>query len=147
MRSITSSSYEKVELKASVTQLSNGLYLSLWDSPGQNTGVGSHFLLHRIFLTQGSNLGFRHCRQNLYCLSHHWPDIQGCWAVIPGKTYLSLSSWEWSSAYYSMCVHFFIYSVKSCGYSRQRTVLLKLVCLLLLTLWVYVLLEAISLWR
>ena len=27
-----------------------------WDSPGKNTGVGCHFLLYRIFLTQGSNM-------------------------------------------------------------------------------------------
>ena len=27
-----------------------------WDSPGRNTGVGCHFLLQGIFLTQGSNL-------------------------------------------------------------------------------------------
>ena len=26
-----------------------------WDSPGKNTGVGCHFLLQRIFLTQGLN--------------------------------------------------------------------------------------------
>ena len=26
-----------------------------WDSPGKNTGVSCHFLLQRIFLTQGSN--------------------------------------------------------------------------------------------
>ena len=26
-----------------------------WDSPGRNTGVGCHFLLHGIILTQGSN--------------------------------------------------------------------------------------------
>ena len=30
----------------------------------------SHFLLQRIFLTQGSNLGLVHCRQILYQLSH-----------------------------------------------------------------------------
>ena len=29
--------------------------LCLWDSPGRNTGVGCHFLLQGIFLTQGSN--------------------------------------------------------------------------------------------
>ena len=28
-----------------------------WNSPGKNTGVGSHFLLQDIFLMQGSNLG------------------------------------------------------------------------------------------
>ena len=27
-----------------------------WDFPGRNTGVGCHFLLQGIFLTQGSNL-------------------------------------------------------------------------------------------
>ena len=40
------------------------------DSPGKNTGVGCHFLLQRIFPTQGSNLGLPHCRQMLYHLSH-----------------------------------------------------------------------------
>ena len=31
--------------------------LCLWDSPGKNTGVGSHALLQGIFPIQGSNLG------------------------------------------------------------------------------------------
>ena len=31
--------------------------LCSWNSPGKNTGVGSHSLLQRIFPTQGSNLG------------------------------------------------------------------------------------------
>ena len=55
-----------------------------WDSPGQNTGVGCHFLLHRVFLTQGSNPHLLHWRThslplshlgsrgNLHCLSNHW---------------------------------------------------------------------------
>ena len=29
-----------------------------WDSPGENTGAGCHFLLQGIFLTQGLNLRF-----------------------------------------------------------------------------------------
>ena len=33
-----------------------------WDSPDENTGVGCHFLLQGIFLTQGSNSGLLHCR-------------------------------------------------------------------------------------
>ena len=37
-----------------------------WDSPGKNTGVGCHFLLQGIFLTQGSNPGLLHCRQMLW---------------------------------------------------------------------------------
>ena len=41
-----------------------------WKSPDKNTGVGCHSLIQRICLTQGSNLGLRHCRQILYCLSH-----------------------------------------------------------------------------
>ena len=41
-----------------------------WDFPGKNTGMGCHFLLQGIFLTQGLNLGLLHCRQTLYCLSH-----------------------------------------------------------------------------
>ena len=36
---------------------------SLWNSPGQNTGVSSLSLLQRIvLLTQGSNPGLPHCR-------------------------------------------------------------------------------------
>ena len=46
-----------------------GLY-SPWNSPGQNTGVGSLSLLQGIFLTQGLNPGFLNCRQILYQLSH-----------------------------------------------------------------------------
>ena len=34
---------------------------SPWNSPGQNTGVGSLFLLQWIFPTQGSNPGLLHC--------------------------------------------------------------------------------------
>ena len=41
-----------------------------WNSPGQNTGVGSLSLLQGIFPTQGSNPGLRHCRQILHQLSH-----------------------------------------------------------------------------
>ena len=43
---------------------------SPWNSPGQNTGVGSLSLLQGIFPTQGSNPVLLHCRQILYQLSH-----------------------------------------------------------------------------
>ena len=39
-------------------------------TPGKNTGVGCHFLLHGIFLTQRPNPGFPLCRLSLYGLSH-----------------------------------------------------------------------------
>ena len=45
-----------------------------WNSPGKNTGVGSHSLRHGIFLTQGSNPGLLHCRQILYHLSYWGKD-------------------------------------------------------------------------
>ena len=41
-----------------------------WDSPGQNTGMGSHALLQGIFRTRGSNPSLLHCRRILYRLSH-----------------------------------------------------------------------------
>ena len=41
-----------------------------WNSPGQNTGVGSRSLLQGIFQTQGSNPGLTHYRWIPYQLSH-----------------------------------------------------------------------------
>ena len=43
---------------------------SPWNSPDQNTGVGSLSLLQRIFPTQGWNPSLLHCRRILYPLSH-----------------------------------------------------------------------------
>ena len=39
-----------------------------WDSPGKNTGVGCHFLLQGVFLTQDTDPDLLHCRQILYQL-------------------------------------------------------------------------------
>ena len=47
----------------------HGLY-SPWNSPGQNTVVGSCSLLQRIFPTQGSNPCLPHSKWILYQLSH-----------------------------------------------------------------------------
>ena len=41
-----------------------------WNSPGNNTGAGSHSLLQGIFPTQESNQGLLHCWQILHHLSH-----------------------------------------------------------------------------
>ena len=54
-----------------------GLY-SPWNSPGQNTEVGSLSLLERIFPTQGSIPGLPHFRQILYQLSHKGM----CWSKL-----------------------------------------------------------------
>ena len=47
----------------------HGLY-SPWNSPGQNTGVGSRSLLQGIFPIQGLNPGLPYHRKILYQLSH-----------------------------------------------------------------------------
>ena len=49
----------------------HGLY-NPWNSPGQNTGVGSHSLLQRNLSYQGLNPGLPHYRWILYELSHQW---------------------------------------------------------------------------
>ena len=67
----------------------HGLY-SPWNSPGQDTGVGSLSLLQRIFPTQGSNLGLRHCRRILYQLSHKANPRTLEWVAYP---FSSGSSW------------------------------------------------------
>ena len=62
----------------------HGLYstrlLCPWDFPGKNTGMGCHFLLQGIFLTQGKNL-------HLLCLLHWQAD---CLPLAPpGKRHLA----------------------------------------------------------
>ena len=41
-----------------------------WDPPGKNTGVGCHFLLQGIFLTQGSNPQLLHWQADSLPLNH-----------------------------------------------------------------------------
>ena len=67
----------------------HGLY-SPWNSPGQNTGVGNHTLLQRIFPTQGSSPGLLHCRQILCQLSHQGSPRRLEWVAYP---FSSGSSW------------------------------------------------------
>ena len=47
-----------------------------------NTGVGCHSRLQEIFLTQGSNLDLRHCREILYHLSHQGSLTQLLFAIL-----------------------------------------------------------------
>ena len=62
---------------------------SPWNSPGQNTGVGSLSLLQGIFPTQGWNPGLPHCRQVLYQLSHKESPRTLGWASYPFSEDLS----------------------------------------------------------
>ena len=58
-----------------------GLY-SPWNSPGQNTGVGSLSLFQGIFPTQGLNPGLcLHCRQILYQVNHQGSPVL-LWCVL-----------------------------------------------------------------
>ena len=67
----------------------HGLY-SPWNSPGQNTGVGSLSLLQGIFPTQGSNPGLPHYRQILYQLNYKGSPGILEWVAYP---FSSGSSW------------------------------------------------------
>ena len=44
--------------------------LGLWDFPGKNIGVGCHFLLQGIFLTQGLNLSLLYFQAGSLTLSY-----------------------------------------------------------------------------
>ena len=65
----------------------HGLY-SPWNSPGQDTGMGSLSLLQGIFLTQQLNPDLPHCRRILYQLSHKWSP-----RILKWIAYLSLLHW------------------------------------------------------
>ena len=60
----------------------HGLY-SPWNSPGQNTGVGSLSLLQGIFPTQRWNPGLPHCRRILDQLSHQGSPRTLDWIAYP----------------------------------------------------------------
>src|SRR5574337_1060946 len=58
------------KLFQSCPTLCNSMDCSPWNSPGQNTGMGSLSFLQGIFPTQGLNPGLPHWRRILYQLSH-----------------------------------------------------------------------------
>ena len=64
---------EVFEMKVKVTQSDP---IQSMKFSGQNTGVGSHYLLQWIFPTPGSNQGLLHCRPILCQLSY-----EGSWCV------------------------------------------------------------------
>ena len=57
--------WSEVKVTQSCSILCDPIY-SPWNSPGQNTRVGSLYLLQGIFPTQGQNPGLPHCRWILY---------------------------------------------------------------------------------
>ena len=90
---------EKVKVSQSCPTLCNQphrLY-SPWNSPGQNTRVGSLSLLQGIFPTQGSNWGLLHCRQILYQLSYQGSPILSELRVMLASWMIGTSSVFWKS--------------------------------------------------
>ena len=60
----------EVKVAQSCPTLCDSMDYSPWNSPGQNTGVGTLSLLQGILPTQGLNPGLPHCRRILYQVSH-----------------------------------------------------------------------------
>ena len=118
---------------------SHGLY-SPWNSPEQNTGVGSLSLLQGIFPTQGSNPGLLHCRRILYQLNHKgsphgnhiYTHIYSC--LVANYIYIYI--------YLAIYVHIYIYIVVNCQQkeklenSRKTSTSASLPMLKPLTVWV-----------
>ena len=85
----------RVKWSESLSVVSNSLQphglFSPWNSPGQNTGVGSLSFLQGIFPTQESNPGLPHCRRILYQLSQ-----KGSPRILEWVAYPSSSRSFWS---------------------------------------------------
>ena len=101
--------WSEVKLFSHVWLFATPWLLCPWDFLGKSTGVGCHFLLQGIFLTQGSNPGLPHCRQMLYPLSHQ------------GSHHLLLEAKKPQSCWFGQD---FVITVKSSG---QSSVTVKLV--------------------
>ena len=92
----------------------HGLY-SPWNSPSQNTGVGSLSLLQWIFPTQGLNPGLSHCRRILYQPRRKGSPASLCW----GKLAFSLLPCKSGS----VCSHSFL-SMQHCSLHSELILLI-----------------------
>ena len=68
-----------VQLFATPWTIESARLLCPWNSPGKNTGVGSHSLLQGIFLTQGSKPGLLYCRGSPALQAESLPSDQTSW--------------------------------------------------------------------
>ena len=87
----------------------HGLY-STWNSPGQNTELGSLSLLQQIFPIQESNRGLLHYRQILYQLSYQGsPKMILCQDVKkpPNHAVVILEPPEWNLSWFPLFPHLF----------------------------------------
>ena len=97
----------EVKWSGSCSVVSDSLrHHGLWNSPGQNTGVGSLSLLQGIFLTQESNPGLLLCRWILYHLSKAPKELihtKGYYPLVYINIYKGLLSSLKKEGYHSMC--------------------------------------------
>ena len=113
----------KVKVTQSCLTLCNPTDIySQWNSPGQNTGVGSRSLLQGIFPTQGSNPVLPHCREILYQLSYQGG--QNC----SKQYYLNLDYFHLQLSYLVIYVMQIFSSNINYLYERQRIDAFELWC-------------------
>ena len=79
---VDSNLYNKTIKTCYFVTLQPARLLCPWNSPGKNTGVGSHSLLQGIFPNQGPNRGLLHCRWILYYLAY-FSDNSGSPSYLP----------------------------------------------------------------
>ena len=122
-----------------------------WNSPGQNTGVGSLSLLQQIFPTQGSKSGLLHCRWILYQLNHKgsprtlervaypfsrgssWPGNQTRVSRIAGGLFTTelfgkIGLWAWGGEKKSITK---VHPIRKLFWITDSTFLLSTACLIL----------------
>ena len=85
--------------------------LSPWNFPGKDTGVGCHFLLQGIFLTQGLSSILLHWQADSLPLSHLGStlDMDG-WALFC----------QFEQKFPGLCVFFFCNFPQICNFSKQK---------------------------
>ena len=95
--------------------------LCSWNFPERNTGVGYHFLLHGVFLTQGLNPRLLHCRQTLYCLRHQgsllhvkYKTLQQCTSISPLPDFMLFLSYFARAYFINSKIHYFYYLNNYC---------------------------------
>ena len=88
-------------------------FLCPWDFPGKNTGVGWHFLLHGIFLTQGSNLCLQFCRWILY----HWASWEAhIYTHTHTHTHTYIDRYRFFFRFFSLIGYYKILSIGPCAF-------------------------------
>ena len=75
---------------------------SPWNFQGKSTGVGCHFLLQGILLTQGSNSGLLHCRQRLYLWATRDGILSQITSTVKNQTYIFLSALQKKTSFLGM---------------------------------------------